>query len=100
MTQPLKRKLLVAGGWVFLILGVFGLFLPFLQGILFLLIGLILLAKTQPRFRLLRMRLKKRYPKYAATFEAAEARVQAWGRGSFSTLSRIKPPIKTDPGPV
>ena len=29
---------------------------------------------TAPRFRLLKMRLKKRYPRYAAMFEAAERR--------------------------
>ena len=83
MTLAFKRKLLMAGGWLFLILGVLGLFLPFLQGILFLLVGLILLAKSQPRFRLLKMRLKKRYPKYAAAFEAAEERAARFGQGKF-----------------
>lgn len=83
MTPTLKRKLLMAGGWVFLALGVLGLFLPFLQGILFLLVGLILLAKAQPRFRLLKMRLKKRYPKYTAAFEAAEARAAAFGKAKL-----------------
>lgn len=92
MTLALKRKFFVAGGWVFLVLGVLGLFLPFLQGILFLLVGLILLAKAQPRFRLLKMRLKKRYPKYAAAFEAAEARAAAFGRGQFFKNSRNKNP--------
>lgn len=88
MTLALKRKLLVAGGWVFLVLGVLGLFLPILQGILFLLVGLVLLAKAQPRFRLLKMRLKKRYPKYAAAFEAAEARAAAFAKGEF--LNRLR----------
>ena len=83
MTPTLKRRLLVVGGWAFLVFGILGLFLPFLQGILFLLVGLILLAKAQPRFRLLKMRLKKRYPKYAAAFEAAEARAMAFGEGKF-----------------
>ncbi len=91
MTPILKRKALVLGGWMFLILGVFGLFLPFLQGILFLLVGLILLAKTQPRFRLLKIRLKKRYPKYAAAFEAAEARAAAFGRGELAKYFGNKP---------
>ena len=87
MTLALKRKLLTVAGWVFLVLGVLGLFLPILQGILFLCLGLILLAKAQPRFRLLKMRLKKRYPKYAAAFEAAEARAAAFAanlaKGNF-----------------
>ncbi|HSR55954.1 MAG TPA: DUF454 family protein [Alphaproteobacteria bacterium] len=83
MTLALKRKLYMAGGWLFLVLGVLGLFLPFLQGILFLLVGLILLAKAQPRFRLLKMRLKKRYPKYAAAFDAAEDRAAKFARGEY-----------------
>jgi uncharacterized membrane protein YbaN (DUF454 family) len=86
MTLAWKRKLFMVGGWVFLVLGVLGLFLPFLQGILFLLVGLILLAKAQPRFRLLKMRLKKRYPKYAAAFEAAEERAARFGQGKFNNF--------------
>ncbi len=92
MTPARKRKLLVVGGWVFLVLGILGLFLPILQGLLFLLVGLILLARAQPRFRLLKMRLKKRYPEYAAAFEAAEARAAAFARGRFfDNLGNKKP---------
>ena len=94
MTPARKRKLLVMGGWVFLVLGILGLFLPILQGILFLLVGLILLAKAQPRFRLLKMRLKKRYPKYAAAFEAAEARAAAFAKGKFIKYFRNQKPDK------
>ena len=90
MTPTFKRRALVASGWIFLVLGVLGLFLPILQGVLFLLVGLILLAKTQPRFRLLKMRLKKRYPKYAAVFKAAEARARAFGRAKFFDRFRDK----------
>jgi len=85
MTPTFKRKLLVAGGCIFLVLGVLGLFLPILQGLLFLFVGLILLAKAQPRFRLLKMRLKKRYPRCADTFEAAEARTAAFGKAKIFT---------------
>ena len=92
MTPARKRKLLVMGGWVFLVLGILGLFLPILQGILFLLVGLILLAKVQPRFRLLKMRIKKRYPKYAAAFEAAEARAAAFAKGKLSKYFRGEKP--------
>ena len=35
-------------GYAFLVLGVLGLFLPVLQGVLFLLIGLLILAKNAP----------------------------------------------------
>ena len=90
MTLALKRKLFLVGGWIFMVLGVLGLFLPFLQGILFLFVGLILLAKAQPRFRLLKMRLKKRYPRYAAALEAAEARAADLTKGKFNNIFRNK----------
>ncbi len=41
----------VVGGVLFLILGVIGLFLPFLQGILFLVIGLTLLSSESEKAR-------------------------------------------------
>ena len=41
----MKIILLQALGYTFLVLGVFGLFLPILQGFLFMLIGLIILAR-------------------------------------------------------
>ncbi|MFT5538546.1 MAG: uncharacterized membrane protein YbaN (DUF454 family) [Alphaproteobacteria bacterium] len=89
MTLKSKRRILMIVGWVFLVLGVLGLFLPILQGVLFLMVGLILLAKAQPRFRLLKQRIKKRYPKYAAAFDAAEARASDIASGKFF---KKKPP--------
>ncbi len=74
MKPATKRRLFLALGWGFVGLGVLGLFLPVLQGILFLLIGLALLARTSARARWLRQSLKKRYPKLAAGITAAEAR--------------------------
>jgi uncharacterized membrane protein YbaN (DUF454 family) len=71
-------------GWVFVVLGVLGLFLPILQGILFLLIGLFLLSAVSPRIRLLRQRLRRRararYPQWTGKFEEAERRANRWVR--------------------
>ena len=39
-----KRILLLIVGWAFILLGIIGLFLPVLQGVLFLLIGLMILS--------------------------------------------------------
>ncbi len=78
-----KRLLYLAGGWFFFVLGVLGLFLPILQGILFLLIALVLLAKAQPRFRLLKQRLRRRYPRWSAALEKAEVRAAEIARGRF-----------------
>jgi uncharacterized membrane protein YbaN (DUF454 family) len=46
--RRVKPILMQALGYAFLIMGVLGLVLPFLQGILFLLIGLIILAEHAP----------------------------------------------------
>ena len=79
-----QRIALYWGGWVFIVLGVLGLFLPILQGILFLLIGLALLSGVSPRIRLLRQRLRARartrYPQWTDTFEDAERRAKHWMR--------------------
>jgi len=79
-----KRALLVVLGWVFVVLGVAGLFLPFLQGILFLLVGVYLLGLGSARARLLRQRarrwLRARYPDPVARVEAVERRATDWIR--------------------
>ncbi|RPJ08107.1 MAG: hypothetical protein EHM36_05905, partial [Deltaproteobacteria bacterium] len=51
--KKLKEIAILIVGWGFITLGVLGLFLPFLQGILFILIGLAILSsrsKTIQRF--------------------------------------------------
>lgn len=83
MTIKGKRRLYLIGGWIFFVLGVLGLFLPILQGILFLLVALVMLAKAQPRFRLLKQKVRKKYPKYAKLMEQAEARAAEFARGKF-----------------
>jgi uncharacterized protein len=65
----LKRILRYILGIAFLILGVIGLFLPILQGILFLIVGLLILAPESKWIRALLAKLRARYPKI---FEAAE----------------------------
>jgi uncharacterized membrane protein YbaN (DUF454 family) len=57
-------------GWPLLLLGVVGLALPFLQGILFILVALTVLAPEVPALRRLVSALRKRYP---VVFEKAAA---------------------------
>ena len=47
---------------MFVVLGIAGLFLPVLQGVLFLLVGLILLSTESSRARWLRQAFRRRYP--------------------------------------
>jgi uncharacterized membrane protein YbaN (DUF454 family) len=72
------RLILLIFGWGFVVLGVLGLFLPILQGILFLLIGMFLLAQVSPRVRLLRQRLRRRFPRAAGIFDKAEKMAAHW----------------------
>lgn len=51
MRQKIKRATLFVAGMVFLVLGIAGLALPFLQGFLFIAIGLIFLSLWSPRVR-------------------------------------------------
>ena len=76
MKKSAKRYLLLALGWIFIFLGILGLFLPILQGILFLAIGLIVLSRRSPRVRLFNQKMGQRYPKYRAIQDDATARVK------------------------
>jgi len=58
-----KKFMTLVLGWFFIVLGFIGLFLPFLQGILFMIIGLALISRESEIARKLLNRLKKKYPK-------------------------------------
>lgn len=76
----MKRWLILGVGWFFVIAGLAGLFLPFLQGILFLFIGLVILAKESDWAHGLLQRLRRRFPKIAAQVDQAEDKALAWIR--------------------
>ncbi|MGI6127041.1 MAG: PGPGW domain-containing protein [Planifilum sp.] len=61
-------------GFGFILLGIIGLAAPFLQGILFLLIGLYLLSKTSPLAKKLLERLQARFPKFARQLDRFTSR--------------------------
>jgi uncharacterized membrane protein YbaN (DUF454 family) len=84
----MKIILLQALGYTFLVLGVFGLFLPFLQGFLFLFIGLIILARHAAWARRLLERFKAQHPKAAELIDQADAKADAWWRRVVSFVRR------------
>ncbi len=84
----MKAIFLQVVGYGFLALGVLGLFLPFLQGILFLLIGLIILAEHAPWAQRLLERLRERYPKAGALIDGAEAKAAGWWHRVISLVRR------------
>jgi hypothetical protein len=75
-----KRFLLRLTGWGCIFLGILGIFLPILQGILFLLIGMYILGRVSPRVRMWRMHFRRkardRYPSWTGKFEEAEVRAK------------------------
>mgnify|MGYP001584503598 FL=1 len=64
-----------AGG-VFVLLGLLGFFLPFLQGFLFLAIGIVLLSISSAGFRAWVETHTRRYPKFHAFVKRAESWVE------------------------
>jgi uncharacterized membrane protein YbaN (DUF454 family) len=61
-------------GWSFVVLGILGLFLPILQGVLFLLAGLFVLSSVSPRAEKLLHRLRSRFPKPSKKFDEAKSK--------------------------
>jgi uncharacterized membrane protein YbaN (DUF454 family) len=64
-------------GWAFIVLGILGLFLPILQGILFLAIGGMLLSMESPWAQRVMERLRTRFPVLDRTAIAAQKRTQS-----------------------
>jgi uncharacterized protein len=58
----MKRIVTITIGWTFLILGVIGCFLPILQGILFMGVGLLILSEHNPLIQRYLQRVARRYP--------------------------------------
>lgn len=74
----MSRLLTLGVGYGFLGLGVLGLFLPILQGVLFLAIGLIILARHASWAERLLLRLKARFPRAGYLFSRAEGLADRW----------------------
>lgn len=78
MQRTIRHYILLGLGWIFIFLGILGLFLPVLQGVLFLCIGAIMLSSVSPRMRLLIMRLGQRYPRFRVALNASKSAARAW----------------------
>lgn len=89
--RPSTRVVRLVAGWLLLILGVAGLVLPFLQGILFLLLGLYVLAPEWPWARRQLARLRGRFPEAAGALDRAGHKMESW----FHRITHRR----RDPGP-
>jgi uncharacterized protein len=90
MKAQIKRVTLLVVGWAFILLGIAGLFLPVLQGILFLLIGLFILSSEYVWAHKLLHKLKQRFPRLAEQFEHAKQGSEKWVASRFHK----EPPVK------
>jgi len=77
MRQALKRAAVLVLGWAFILLGIVGLFLPILQGVVFLLIGLIILSSEYVWAHHLLARLR-RYPAVDRVIVTATEKAKSW----------------------
>jgi uncharacterized membrane protein YbaN (DUF454 family) len=78
MKARLKRIGVITVGWAFILLGIAGLFLPILQGVLFLLIGLFILSSEYVWAHRLLQKIKTRFPRLAARMEEASRKAHEW----------------------
>jgi uncharacterized membrane protein YbaN (DUF454 family) len=89
MTGSVKRFLGIVAGWLFLVLGVIGLFLPLLQGILFIAIGLTILSAEYAWARKLLAALSARFPKFSRVAKDASDKATAWLKRSFKANGAV-----------
>ena len=74
----MRHVMLLGVGYGFLGLGVVGLFLPFLQGILFIVIGLVILSHHALWARRALVMFRRRYPRAGRVIRDAELRARQW----------------------
>ena len=75
MHTKARKIALLLFGWGFILLGVIGMFLPILQGVLFLIIGLLILSSEYVWAHRLLLRIRSRFPAVARRWD--EARITA-----------------------
>lgn len=83
MNAYVKRVLVLIIGWAFIALGIVGLFLPVLQGILFLLIGLVILSTEYVWAHHLLNKVRQRFPKIGRLADEATAKADRWMQHLF-----------------
>ena len=84
MKGQAKRVLIVIAGVIFLVLGLVGLALPFLQGFLFIFIGVVLLSISSVRIRTFVRSRTMHYPKAHRLIE----KIEGWILGTIGPLDQ------------
>jgi hypothetical protein len=73
-----KKTAIAVIGWIFIGLGILGLFLPILQGILFIMIGLTILSSRSRLVRRFLKHIEERYPHQHERMVIWREKVQNW----------------------
>ena len=73
MERQIKRIVVLVIGWLLIAFGVVGLFLPILQGVLFIMLGLLVLSGESETAHRWLQRGRQRYPK-------VDAKLKEWGK--------------------
>lgn len=76
MTYRAKRLIKIFLGWALLALGMLGLVLPFLQGIVFLVLGLLVLGQVQKWPNTLMNGIFRRFPRARTGMESARVKAE------------------------
>jgi uncharacterized protein len=87
MNPHAKRAVVLLVGWCFILLGIIGLFVPVLQGLLFLFVGLVILSSEYAWAHSLVLWLRERFPRLGRVADEAAAKASGW----LGRLSRRKP---------
>ncbi len=76
--KEFKQIVLLIIGWCFVGLGVLGLFLPILQGILFIMIGLAILSARSKTVKGWLKDLEARHPRYHQHLDRWRKKIRHW----------------------
>lgn len=83
MRTKVKRLVLLLLGWGFIAFGVAGLFLPILQGVLFVILGLVILSSEYVWAHKLLEKIRTRFPEFAARWDEAAIKGHQWTGHAF-----------------
>ena len=78
MQATVKKILLLFVGWGFILLGIVGLFLPVLQGVLFLIVGLLILSSEYVWAHQLLQKIRAHFPGLSSRLDEATAKARRW----------------------
>jgi uncharacterized membrane protein YbaN (DUF454 family) len=89
MERQIKRIVVLLVGWLLIAFGVVGLFLPILQGVLFIMLGLLVLSRESETAHRWLQRGRQRYPK-------VDAKLKEWGAWWRRRFGRQRVEEKTE----